>query len=109
MRNVPSLHPIPSQTGLNPWQIQCPSAYPQRSPAVLGHHETVQLVTQRAREALNDQRETALCASLRRAVENFPLPLISTKRLLGKILSVLGQELVRRVRQLEQEADARFS
>ena len=33
--------------------------HPQGSPAVLGPHETVQLVTQRARENQNDQRETA--------------------------------------------------
>ena len=25
MRNVPSLHPIPSRTRVNPWQSQCPS------------------------------------------------------------------------------------
>ena len=36
MRNVPSLRPIPSQTGINPWQLQYPSTYPQGSPAVLG-------------------------------------------------------------------------
>ena len=32
---------------------------PHGSPTVLGPQETVQLVTQRARAALNDQRETA--------------------------------------------------
>ena len=27
MRNVPSLHPKPSQTGVNAWQFQYPNAY----------------------------------------------------------------------------------
>ena len=36
MRIVRSLQPIPSQTGVNPWQFQCPSKHPQGSPAVLG-------------------------------------------------------------------------
>ena len=27
MRNVPSLHPLPSQTGMNPWQLQHPRTY----------------------------------------------------------------------------------
>ena len=58
VRNVPSLHPIPRQTGVNLWQLQYPSTYPQGLSAVLGHQETVQQVTQRAREALNIQRET---------------------------------------------------
>ena len=64
MRNVPSLHLTPSQTRVNPWQLQCPSANPQSSPVVLGLYETVQLVKQRAREALNNQRETARRALL---------------------------------------------
>ena len=46
MRNVPSLHPIPSQTGVDPWQLQYPSTYPQGVPPVLGRHVTVQWVTQ---------------------------------------------------------------
>ena len=45
---IPSFLPIPSQTRVNPWQLQYPSTYPQCSPAVLGPQETVQLVTQRA-------------------------------------------------------------
>ena len=69
MRNVPSLHPIPSQTGVNSWQLQYPSTYPQGSPAVLGPQETVQLVTQRTREALNHQRETARRALLHQQEE----------------------------------------
>ena len=28
-------HPIPSQTGINPWQLQSPSAHPHGSPALL--------------------------------------------------------------------------
>ena len=64
MQNVHSLNPIPNQTGANPWQLQYPFTYPQSVPAVLGPQETVQLVTQRAREALNDQCETARRALL---------------------------------------------
>ena len=45
-RNVPSLHPIPSQTGVQPWQLQYPSTYPQ------------------VQQALNVQRETARRGSL---------------------------------------------
>ena len=90
VRNVPSLHPIPSQTRVNPWQLQYPSAYPQCVRAVLGPQETVQLVTQRAREALNDQRETARRALLHQ------LPLLTTKRLRGNILPVLWQETMSR-------------
>ena len=51
--------------GANPWQLQSPSTYPQGSPAALGLQETIQLVTQRAREALSDQREAARRALLR--------------------------------------------
>ena len=64
MRNVPSLHSIPSQTGVNPWQFQYPSTYPQGSPAVLRPPETVQWASQRAREGLNPQRDTARRALL---------------------------------------------
>ena len=69
MRNAPCLHPIPSQTRVNPWQSQCPNAYLQGSPAVLGPQEAVQLVTQRAREAQNDQRQEARRALLRQQEE----------------------------------------
>ena len=56
VRNVFSLPLIPNQTGLNPRQLQ----NPQSVPAVFGPQEAVQLVvTQRAREALHDQVETA--------------------------------------------------
>ena len=58
MRNVDSLHPVPNQTGVNPWQLQYPITYPQSVPAVLGPQEVVQL------EALNDLRETARHALL---------------------------------------------
>ena len=64
MRNVPSLHPIPSQTRVNPWQLQYPSEYLLSSPAVLAPQETVQLIAQRSRAALNVQRETARRALL---------------------------------------------
>ena len=39
--------------------VQCPSTDPQGSQAVMGPQETVQLVTHRARDALNAQRDTA--------------------------------------------------
>ena len=88
MQNVHSLQPTPIQTRTNPWQLQYISTYTQCVPAVLGPEEAVQLVTQRAREALNDQRETT-----RRALsinkENFSLPLTKMKRLRGQLLSVL--------------------
>ena len=90
MRNVASLHPIPSQTGVNPWQIQYPSAFPHGSPAVLGPQETVQLVTQRAREALTVQGEALRVINK----ETFSLPLLNTKRLRGQILSVFRQEMM---------------
>ena len=45
--------------------LMYPATYPQCVPAVLGPQEVVQLVTQRAREALHDQRETARRALLR--------------------------------------------
>ena len=64
MRNVQSLQPIPSRNGVSPWQLQNPSTYLEGSPKALGPQETVQLVTQRAREALNVQRETARRALL---------------------------------------------
>ena len=63
MRNVPRLHPIPTQTGVNPSQ-QNHSSYLQGSPAVLGPQETVQVSPQRARDAVNVQRETARRALL---------------------------------------------
>ena len=43
---------------MGPWQLQYPVTYPQRVPAALGPQEAVQMITQRARDALNDQRET---------------------------------------------------
>ena len=48
MRNVPRLHPIPSQTGFNPWQLQYHSTF-HRGSSVLRSQETVQWVTPRAR------------------------------------------------------------
>ena len=95
MQNVHSLQPIPNQTRTKPWQLQFFSTYTQCVPAVLGPQEAVQLVTQRAQEALNDQRETT-----RRALsinnENFSPPLIKMKRLRGQLLSVLWQDIARR-------------
>ena len=59
VQHVSCLQPIPSQTGGHPWQLQYPRIYRQGSFAVVGSQETVRMVTQRAREALYDQRETA--------------------------------------------------
>ena len=53
----------PNQTGLNPWQYQYLVTQSQSAFAVLVLQDAVQLVTQRAREALNVQR-----ASVRRVV-----------------------------------------
>ena len=59
MQNVHTLQPIPNQTEEHPWQLQYPATYLQIVHAVLGTQDAVQLVTQGARESLNDQRETA--------------------------------------------------
>ena len=50
-------------------QLQYPSTYTQGSPVFLGPQATVQLVTQRALEALSVQRETARRALLRQQGE----------------------------------------
>ena len=59
LQNVHSLQPIQIQTRVNPWQLRYPVTYPKCVPAVPGPQEAVQSVTQRVREALYDQRETA--------------------------------------------------
>ena len=48
VQNVYSLHLIPNQTGVHPWQRQYPVTYPQSVPALLGREESVQMITQRA-------------------------------------------------------------
>ena len=62
--NIFGFQPIPNKTGANP-------------------QEAVQMVTQRALEALSDNKE------------NFVLPLINLKQLRGKTLSILWQEIAR--------------
>ena len=64
IQNGDRLHPIPNQTRANPGQLEFAVTYPPSVPAVLGPPDTVQVATQRAREALNDQRETARRALL---------------------------------------------
>ena len=65
VRNVRCLHPIPSQTGGKSLAITVPQ-HLQGSPEVLlGPQITAQQVRQRAREALNVQRETARRTVLR--------------------------------------------
>ena len=103
-----------NQTGLNPWQVQYPVTYPQGVPAVLVPQEAVPLVTQRAREALNDQRETA-----RRAHQQGE-PIDATHQYEAAARQTLVNSLARnneahncnvqvQVRHLEHEADARLS
>ena len=45
VRNVHSLQTIPNQTGVNPWQLHHPVAFPQSVPAVLGPQEAGQMFT----------------------------------------------------------------
>ena len=59
MQNVRSLRPWPNQSGKSLGNDSIPLHTRKSVLAVLGPQETVQLVAQRAREALNDQRETA--------------------------------------------------
>ena len=98
--NAHSLQPIPHQTSVSPWQILYPVTYPQRVPAVLGP-QAVQLVTQRAGEALNNK-------------EKFLLPLIqceaASRQNLVNTLARRNEARNYNVQtQLEHEADARFS
>ena len=69
VQNVHSLQPIPNQTGVNPGQLQYHVTYAPSVLAVLGRQEAVLLVTQRARESQNDQRETARRALLHQTGE----------------------------------------
>ena len=96
MRNVPSLHPTTSQTGSIPRQLQCPSTYPQGSPAVLGPQESLQLVTQRHEKLWNISAKRLNMPCSIKKKKNFQLSLISMKRLHGKIMSVRWQEIVTR-------------
>ena len=66
MQNVHSLQPIPNQIGLNPWQLQCLVTDPKVYLQFLDLKKRVNGV-QRAREALNDHRETAHRALLQQA------------------------------------------
>ena len=95
MRNVPRLHPRPSQTGVNPWQLQYPSTYSQGSPAAHGPQETVQLVAQRARETLNVQRETARRALLHQQ-RGFLTGTRQYETVASKIKTVFWQEIMKR-------------
>ena len=100
MPNAHSLQPIPHQTSVNPWQILYPVTYPQSVPAVLGL-QAVQLVTQRAGEALNNK-------------EKFLLPLIqcgaAARQNLVNTLAKRNEARNDNVQtQLEHKADARFS
>ena len=116
VRNVHSLQPMPKLTGVNPWQLLYLCTHLQSVPAVLGLQETVQLVTQRAREALNDQRETARRALLHQHGE-FVAAIHQCEAAAGQTIVSTGARnneahsynVQMQVRQLEHEPDARFS
>ena len=78
MQNFHSLQPIPNQTGLNPGQLQCLVTDPSVL-AVPGPQESGSMGYNRAREALNDHRETAHRAFLQQALISL-LSLILMKR-----------------------------
>ena len=82
MRNVPSLHAVPSQTEVDPEQVQYPSTNTQKV--------DLQFLDLKK---LGAKRLAVLCIINK---ENFSLPLIITKRLRGIFLSVLGLEMMRR-------------
>ena len=106
VQNVNSHLPIPIQTGANPWQLQHHATYPQSVPAVLGLEEAVRLLTQRAREALHDQRETARRALLHQQGE-FLAATHQHERLRGQILYVLWQDIMMRtIRMCEYNFDS---
>ena len=89
MRNGPSIHPIPSQTGqLLSNYSKYPSTYPQGSPAVLGPTTSTRSCECSARHGSD-----VLCFINK---DSFSLPLINLKRLRGTILSVLWQEIMKR-------------
>ena len=113
MRNVPSIHLIPSQTRVNPWHFKYSSTYPQGSPSVLGPHETVQLVTQRAREALNNQRETSRRALFHQhggfLAATHQYEAVTRQNLVSALArnsEAHNYDVQMQVRHLEQEADA---
>ena len=97
-------------------KLQYPSTFFQRSPAVLEPQETVQIFTQRAREALNDQRETARHALLHQqgkflaATYQFQAParqnLVSA---VARNYEAHNLDVQMQVRQFVKEADVRFS
>ena len=115
MANVHSLQPRPNHTRANLWQLQYPVAYAQCVPAVLGPHEVVQLVTQRAREALNDQRETARRALLHQQREFFaaahPHEVAARQNLVNTLTrnnEAHNYNVQVQVRQLENKKHTRF-
>ena len=90
--------------------------YSQGSPAVLGRQETVQSVTQRAREALNLQRDTARRALLHQEGEFLAATHQDEAAARQNLVNTLTMNSEAHcyneqphVRQLEQEVDARFS
>ena len=100
--------------GENPWQSQYPNTHPQVSPVVL--EKTVQLVTQRAREALNVQCETARRALLHQQREFLAATHHYEAAAMQNLVFALARNIEAhnyqvsiQVRRLEQEAGARFS
>ena len=82
MQHVHSLQPIPNQTRMDPWRSQYPTAYRQG-------------FTGSSRTSRNCSNESAKRFDVLYSInkDNFLLPLISTKRLRGKTLSILWREV----------------
>ena len=113
---VQSLQLGPNQTGVNPWHSQYPVTCPESVPAVLGPQKAVQMMTQRARDALNDQREAARRVLLHRQGEFRAASHqyeAAARQNLVNTLARSGEAHIDHVQmhneQFEHEADARFS
>ena len=85
MRNITSLHSMPSQTGVNPWQLKVHLQFLDSKKLFnCSHNEHEKLRTISAKQL------DVLCFI---NMDDILLPLIKTKRLQRKILSVLWQAL----------------
>ena len=119
VQNVHSLQTDIKTDRENPWHLQSPVTYPlppQSVLANLGPQEAIQLVTQRAQEALYDQRNSARRVLLHQQGEFFA----ATHQYEAAARQHLVKTLARnneahkynvqvQVHQPEHEADARFS
>ena len=113
MQNVHSIQPIPNRAGVDPGQLQFHFLYAPSVLAVLGPQEAIQLVTQRAREVQNDQPETARRALLHQAGEflaaTHQYEAAAKRNFVNTLTKKKRSTQLQRFRQLEHEADARFS